>query len=86
MLVIQELVQRTSQPPVHASGILEKRKGKTVDKARNLTVISTFVRYLFRNIRKTAKEEARSLKDVRLPKPWRREERRTVKQSVSSAS
>lgn len=51
-----------------------------------MTVISTFVRYLFRNIRKTAKEEARSLKDVRLPKPWRREERRTVKQSVSSAS
>jgi hypothetical protein len=39
-----------------------------------------------KNISKRAKEEPRSLEDVRLPNPWRREERRTVKQSVSSTS
>jgi hypothetical protein len=64
----------------------KKRKDKTPTGARNLTVISTFVKYLFRNIRKTGKEKPRSLEDVRLPNPWRREERRAVKQSVSSTS
>jgi hypothetical protein len=64
----------------------KKERARLPTRARNLTVISTFVRYLFRNSKKTAKEEPRSLEDVRLPNPWRREERRAVKQSISSTN
>jgi hypothetical protein len=52
----------------------KSRKGETADKGKNITVISTFVRYLFINSRKTAKVEPLSLEDVHLPNTWLRDE------------
>jgi hypothetical protein len=48
----------------------KKERAILPTRARNLTATSTFVRYLFRNITKTAKEEPRSLEDVCLPNRW----------------